>query len=132
MFRLQTGLIRSLALVLAVGLLAAPARAAEVDKYLPSEAEAVMFVNVRQILDSAVVKKYALELAKDGLKNNVDAQQMLNAFGLDPFKDITSFTVATGGGISEPKLLAIMHGTFDVAKIQAAVEAHAKGPPDEG
>ena len=53
--------------VLAAGL-AAPARAAEVDPLLPAETESVMFVNVRQVLDSDLVKKYALGQIKQALK----------------------------------------------------------------
>ena len=48
-------------LVLAVVLAGAPARAGEVDRYLPDDTEIVVNVNIRQILDSPLVKKHALE-----------------------------------------------------------------------
>src|SRR4051794_26808628 len=75
---------------------AAPVRAAEVDVLLPAETEAVMFVNVRQILDSDLVKKYALGQVKQALQGN-ENQKLLKDLGLDPLKDIDRVTVGSWG-----------------------------------
>src|SRR6266536_2863410 len=87
-----------LGLALAAALFASPLRAAEADKHLPSDATAVVFVNLRQILDSPVSKKYMLDQIKDGLKKDADAQKFMAAAGLDPLKDLSSVTVAISPG----------------------------------
>src|SRR5438128_1012730 len=53
---LRTGLLAAVCLAWL-----APARAAEVDKLLPNDTEILVTINVRQILDSPLVKKYALD-----------------------------------------------------------------------
>src|SRR5205085_1963922 len=91
-----------------------PVRAAEIDKYLPGDAEVVATVNVKQIADSAVFKKYGEEKARELLKDNDHASKVLEALGLDPFKHITSVTIAAAG--TDDKGYIIVHGQFDIAK----------------
>jgi hypothetical protein len=118
---------------LAVGLLSlaallAPAsvRAATADKLLPNDTESVVQVNVKQIIDSPLFKKFALEVAKEALKSQGEAKDVLDTLGLDPFKDIDSITLA-GPGSSEPdKGLVIVRGRFDIAKFQKKAEEEAK------
>src|SRR6266446_1191924 len=71
-----------------------PIRAAEVDKYLPTETEFVSHVNVKQLLDSAIVKKHAVDKLRDLLKGQDQASAVLEALGFDPFKDLASVTIA--------------------------------------
>ena len=52
------------AVALTFALAAVPARAAEVDKLLPPESEAAVYLNFRQVLESELVKKFALEQLK--------------------------------------------------------------------
>jgi len=115
------------ACALAVALTAAPARAAEVDKFLPAESESFIAVNVRQILDSEIVKKYALEQIKQALAGN-DAQKAIQALGLDPLKDVDRVVVgATGDNPQDMKFLAVVHGKFDKDKLAAAAKEAADG-----
>lgn len=116
-----------LALAIAAALTSAGAGAAEVDKYLPDDTSVVITANVRQILASPLVKKNALELIKQTLKDNADAQKALTALGIDPLKDIDRLVVAMPE-VSENvnKGLVIVYGTFDPAKVKATAAELAK------
>src|SRR5437870_4713763 len=102
-----------------------PIKAAELDKYLPSDTEFALTVNVRQIVDSELVKKYALDMVKGALQDN-EAQKVLEALGFDPLKDVTSVAIASPGGDDREKGLVIVHGKFDTAKFAAKAEEVAK------
>jgi hypothetical protein len=116
----------AVALALAALLLAAPARAVEVDKLLPNDTETVLSVNVKQILTSPLVKKLPVDKAKDLLKDQGEAHKVLTDLGFDPFNDVDTITVAGSGGTEPDKGLIIAHGKFDVAKFKAKAEEVAK------
>ena len=81
-------------------MLAGPARAAEVDPYLPDDTEVLVTVNVRQVLDSPLVKKSTLEKLREALKDIDMAEDVLKDLGFDPFKDldrVTAFIRAVRG-----------------------------------
>jgi len=107
-----------------------PVRAAEVDKYLPADAEFVSHLNVRQLLDSAVVKKHAVEKLRDLLKGQEHASSVLEALGFDPFKDLTSITGAGSSLEPDGKAWFIAHGQFDSTKFEAKAEEEAKNHGD--
>jgi hypothetical protein len=115
---------------LAVLLLTAPVRAADVEKLLPNDTEVVFSINVRQILDSPLVKKLPLDQAKEALKAQDDAQQVLKDLGFDPFTDLDSITTAGSSGGEPDKGLLIVRGKFDLEKFQAKAEAVAKDMPE--
>jgi hypothetical protein len=117
-------------LAAAVLCLAAPARAAEIDKLTPNDAEAVIFVNVRQIIDSPVFKKNALDEVKKALTSNDQLQQALKATGLDPLKDVDNVLITVSGGANS-KVFFVARGAFDTTKLQAAVNAHMKEHPEK-
>jgi hypothetical protein len=117
--------------VLVAGLSTSTARAAEPDKLLPASADTVVQVNLRQILDSDISKKYALEHLKQFLDGN-DAKKMLTELGLDPLKDIDQLIMAgSGTNKSDSKFLVIVHGKFNVDKLTKAAEAQTKKDPDK-
>jgi hypothetical protein len=106
---------------------AVPAGAAEPDKYVPSDSEAVVVVNVRQILESPFFKKYALEEAKNQIKANKDATNFFQTAGIDPFKDVHNVVLAGSSFTkSEPKFVIVVHGNFDPDKIHTAITEAAK------
>jgi hypothetical protein len=107
-----------------------PVRAADVDKYLPGDAEFVAQINFKQILDSPVVKKHALDKLKEKLKQHDEAVKILDSLGFDPFKDLTSITLAGNGLETDSKPFIIAHGIFDLAKFEAKAEEVAKNMPD--
>ncbi len=118
------------ALVLAAAA-AASARAAAPDKYLPSDSDFVAVINVRQLLDSPLVKKQDLEKLRSQMKSNEDVNKILQATGLDPLKDIDSVSLGVALGTGEPKVAFVVHGKFDLDKIHAAAAEAAKAKPDE-
>jgi hypothetical protein len=119
--RLQTGLIASAVLALTL-----PAHAAEVDKYLPEDTEAVVVVNAKQLVDSSLVKKHLLGHIRELLKSNDEAAKILESLGFDPFKDLTSITAAMPLIGNDAKGLIITHGQFDKAKFDAKAEEVVK------
>jgi len=118
---------KPLSVCLATLVLAVPARAADPDPLTPGDADVVVSVNLKQILDSALVKKYALAAMQLALQSP-DAQKILTATGLDPLKDLDSVTFVNAGTTS-PKWLVVVRGKFDGEKIAAAAEAEAKKDP---
>jgi hypothetical protein len=113
----------ALGLIVALG--TAPARAAEVGKYVPADAEMVMHIDVQQLLSSGLVKKYALPHIKQALMGSKEAQQLFTAIGLDPLKDVTAITASNAGQAGD-KVLVALHGKFDLDRIQKTAEAVAK------
>jgi hypothetical protein len=117
---LRSGLLAAACLALLT-----PARAAEVDKYLPNDTEILVTFNLRQILDSELVKKHALEQLKAALKSGGEVEKVLEDLGLNPLTDVNSLTVAGPGG-DDPKGLIIVHGKFDPAKFAARADEATK------
>jgi len=119
-------LARTLALVAVIVTLTLPARAADLDKLAPADAEAAVVINIKNFLSSKLFKKYGEDAVKEALKT-AEAAKFIEATGLDPLKDLDSITV-TGTGIGNPdgKAVVLVKGNFNVAKLQATVEAEAK------
>jgi hypothetical protein len=107
-----------------------PIRAADVDKYLPDDTQMVLHANIKEALDSALAKKYLLPQIESGLKSQQEAQEMLKALGLNPLEDVHSLTLAAPGNVNEKKWIVLLHGKFDLAKIQAAAEAFGQKQAD--
>lgn len=107
------------------------ARAAEPDKLLPNDSDTVAFINVKQLVGSDVVKKYALEQLKQALAGQ-DAKKLLEDMGLDPLKDIdTVWAGSSGKDASDMKVLIVAHGKFDPEKLLKAAEGAAKKDGDK-
>lgn len=121
-----------LATAFAAALASAPAaRAAEPDKLLQADADTVTYVNVKQLLESDVVKKYALEQIKQALAGQ-EAKKILEQMGLDPLKDIEKVWVGSSGkDANDMKALIIVHGKFDPDKLFKAAEAATKKDGDK-
>jgi hypothetical protein len=114
-----------LALACSAATAAGPARAAELDKLTPANAQMVWVVNVRQAIDSPLAKKKGLvDIIKAGIEGNLQAKQLLSALNLDLTKDIESAAFAienlTDLQSGKPeKVLAIIRGNFDPDRIDA-------------
>jgi hypothetical protein len=121
--RLPTGFA-----LFAIAVLALPARAAEAEKYLPDNTDGVVTINVRTLMDSALVGK-VLEQIKPALKADSGAQKILDAIGIDPFKDVELVQIGAPGGGDPDKAVFVIQGKFQPAKIHAvaakAAEEHA-------
>lgn len=117
---------------LTAALVTAPAvRAADVDPLLPAETEQVVYINVKQLLDSDLFNTFAKKQLEEMLKQG-EVQQLLGKIGLDPLKDISSVTL--GGWGSDPsdmKLVGVVRGSFDGAKLLKTAEEVAKAAGDK-
>ncbi len=106
------------------------ARAADPDKLLPEDAEFVFSLNMKQVVESEIIKQYALEQLKQALQG-ADAKKFLTDLGLDPLKDVERVIVGgTGTDQSDIHGLMIVHGKFDPEKLFKAAEAQTKKDPD--
>ena len=127
----MTRMMFAAALFVAVG---SPAsRAVEPDKLLPEGTDGVAIINVRQIIDSEIFKKYAQGPVKQAL-DKADARKILGDLGLDPLKDIHQVVVGivdtSYKPSAQPKIFGIVHGKFDRQKLMTAAEAQAKKDGD--
>jgi hypothetical protein len=104
------------ALVLA---LVAPVRAADFEKYVPDDTEAIIKLNIKQILASPMLKDAvaSLKAGKEG---------PFKEFGLDPFTDLEHVVIAVPGGGNFEKTVLLLQGKFNTAKIEDAVEKSGK------
>jgi hypothetical protein len=125
--RLVLGTVLAVLAVVACG----AARAADPDKLLPASSDTVVQINLRQLLDSDISKKYALEQIKQAL----DGQSLKDAmaeFGLNPLKDLDQLIIAGSGTSREDtKLFFILHGKFNPEKLYQAAEAQTRKEPDK-
>jgi hypothetical protein len=111
--------------------------AAEPDRLTPADAELVLTVNVRRIVQSPAMKKHGLEPLKTLLQHNGEIVQLLKA-GIDPLQDLDTITAivsddpqATGRNAAlGHKFLIVARGRFDPEKTRRAAEDYAKKHPD--
>jgi hypothetical protein len=121
---------RFLGLGLIVALAAAPARAADLDPYLPPDTEVVNIINVRQVLSSALVKQVGIENIKAMMGQAEELTTVLKDLGLDPFKDVDKIISAGPGSGDQDKGLMIVRGRFDVDKWKARARKAAREQKD--
>jgi hypothetical protein len=110
-----------------VGLLAfaLPAQAAEVDKFLPDHTEAVVTVNVKQLLHGGLMKKFGLEPLQQALNDCDECKKLLKSLGIDPLTDLDRVTTAAAVNGDKPFGVVIIHGRFDTAQFQKGAKALA-------
>lgn len=119
----------ALGLGLTAVLLAGAVRAADVDKLLPNDTEIVVGVNVKQILNSGVVKRFGEDAIKQMLQSDDKVQKVLEDLGFDPFKDLDSLLVALPAVPTDTDIdraLVIVRGNFDITKAKAKALALSK------
>ncbi|MBL8793550.1 MAG: hypothetical protein JNM56_06585 [Planctomycetia bacterium] len=133
---------RLLGTLVCLGMLAVlPARAAVPDKYLPADTDAVVIINVQQILASPLFKTHYQTLVQDLLKSNDDVQKTLKGLNLDPLKDIDQVVFANGESLyrltkgtvngktvygSNGGYFFLIKGRFDLPKFRVQAEQLAK------
>jgi hypothetical protein len=106
-------------------------RAADVDRYLPNDAQLIVHVNLREVLDAPLTRMYALDELHATLQKHDEVRQTLDAFGLDPFRDLLSVTIGALPGDDKPIGLAVIRGRFDPVRVRAAAEQYARDHPDQ-
>jgi hypothetical protein len=110
----------------ALFVLALPVHAAEVDKYLPEDAEFVVVVNAKHLFDSSIVQKHFVKQAREFIENHAEITGILDDLDFDPFEDLTSITAALTMVGTEAKGLIIIHGDFDEEAFADKAEEVAK------
>jgi hypothetical protein len=119
-----------LGVLLILALVALPARAGDIDRYLPDDTETVVTVNVRAFLDSGLMKKIGLDNAKEALKSMDEVGEVLKDLGFDPFKDLDVVITSSPITSDQDKGLIIAHGKFDLDKFKKKAEEAAKDHGD--
>jgi hypothetical protein len=116
--------------ILAAAFPLAPAARAQT-KHLPPDTEAILTLNVRQVLEADLVKgqKGLLKNLLDNFVNqNEEAQKYLKDLGFDVFRDVDRVTLAVPAAADPSKGLIIAAGRFDAKKLSAvardAAQAH--------
>jgi hypothetical protein len=117
-------------LLLALAIVAASASAAPLDKYLPPKSQWVVGLNAKALLNSSLFKKYGSERFKLQLKKDQGAQDLQKVLGFDPYEDVTT-VMAAGFGENPVEFLVIVHGRFDVNKIEPITDAVAQNNPED-
>ncbi len=118
--------------LLTAALGSASTRAADLSKVLPDDTAAVLNVNVKQLLNSDVVKKYGLDKMKAELKGNAEAVKVLGALGFDPFTDLDDIVVAPGDldFNKMEKVLIVLQGKFKIENFRKVAADAAQKEPD--
>jgi len=105
--------------------------AAEPDRLTPRDAELVVQINVRQLLQTPIVKKHALHFLQALLEHSGETRQFLRTAGLEPFQDIDTIAVgASGHPLTDGKLLVVVRGNFAPDKVRTAADDYAKKHPN--
>lgn len=86
---------------------------------------------MRQTLDSALVKNYAMDHFKAALNGNDQVAKLMAAAGIDPLKDVDTLTLANAGAPPKNDSLIIIHGKFQLDKVHAAAQDFAKKNPTD-
>ncbi len=103
--------------------------AAEVEKYLPDNTEAILVVNVRQILEAPVFQKVFRGLLGTSLEDNPDMRPLGTFLKDGGLKDLSRVVVAFPPGQPERKGMVIVRGRFDLARLKPLAEALAQNTP---
>jgi hypothetical protein len=123
---------RALVALAVVGFVPGPAlRAADADRY-PDDAELVVVVNLKQVLNCAAIKSQpdALGELKEALGRfaGVGAvQKYLAAAGLDAFRDVERITYVHTGGKTPHMSFLVLDGAFDAGKLAEAAKGTGAG-----
>src|SRR5262249_19884889 len=115
-------------------LLAGPISAAETDKYLLDDTDAVLALNLRNLVDSPLFKKVYQPLVQKLLKEKPEVQKHLLDLGFDPLKDVDRILVVHGESChrqegKESGVVVILRGRFDPTKIQSKLAVLAQFVP---
>lgn len=121
--------------LLALGLMttftSAPARAADLDPYLPPDTEVLVTFNFKQLVNSPLIKKVGLDTIRQALNQDEEVAGLLKALSFDPLKDVDRLTMAQPATGDQDKGLIIVRGRFDLPKFKAQAEKLAKDKKDQ-
>jgi hypothetical protein len=102
-----------------------PAQAAEVDKFLPDHTEAVVTLNVKQLLHGGLMKRFGMDPLQQAMNDCGECKKVLESLGVDPLADLDRVTLAAAVNGDKPLGVVIIHGRFDTAQFQKGARALA-------
>jgi len=109
-----------------------PVQAADFTKLLPSETEAVMTFNMKQLVASGIYDKYLKERVEKMIDDSKEAGDFMKMTGLDPLTDIGRIIISgSGSDPSSMSAVVLVEGKFDPAKLNAAMAEAAKKEKDK-
>jgi len=112
---------------LVVGLAASAQAQSPIAGILPNDSEVVVSVNIKQILESPLVKKHAADMVDQAIANSKEAKQLMEISGLDPRKDVSRVIMSlSGSDPSSMEAVVLVEGTYDPAKLNAAMAEFAR------
>jgi hypothetical protein len=127
MLSLKKWMMASLSLALVVAIATArpdaePAGGTSDKNWLISDAEFIVKFNIKQLMGSKLIKNFGLDKIKDAINNNDEVKTILDTAGLDVTKDLDSVLVSLSGNKPEEmKAAIVVRGSFDTAKVKAAM-----------
>jgi hypothetical protein len=94
------------------------AAGADAGKWVVDDADFVLVVNVKQLAGAELMKKGGIDTFNSLLRNYEQARAIIDATGLEPFKDIDSILISGLLGLktSDAKGLVVVRGRFDPDK----------------
>jgi hypothetical protein len=110
--------------------------AAELDRYLIDDTDAVIGIDLRMLLKTPLVQKNYVQTAQKQLQANAELQKNLKELGFDPLRDVDRILLVHGdschrsvNGKDEFAPLVIVRGRFDTMKIHAKLAQIAQFVP---
>jgi hypothetical protein len=100
------------------------ARAAETDKYLPDSTEAIVTINVKQLLEAPLFKEH-IEKLKLAFKGLSLGKTGIDVLGIDPLQDLEQIIVSWPGNPDQEHPLILIKGKFDLAAVETALQKAA-------
>jgi hypothetical protein len=111
----------------AAPLLGAKGEPGDVEKWILSDAEVVLTVNVKQFFAAEAVKKN-LPALKAAMEKNEELKSVLELTGIDLFKDIHTIIVSgSGTSAKDARGLLVIRGNFNTDKINDAIKKKGEG-----
>jgi hypothetical protein len=107
-----------------------PAFAIAPDRYLPKGTQMAAGVQVRRFVEAAVIKKHLHAGLKDFLSSRTGFGSLAKLLALDPWQDIDRVILAGPATLEPERLLLIVRGRFDPAKIEADIADRIKRQPE--
>jgi hypothetical protein len=101
--------------------------AADLESYLPKDTDLVLSLNVRQVLDSPVVKNNSIDLIRATLSTNKEVEESIKALGLNPLADFERISIGINlENLNNPRAMVVIDGKFDTMKIANLMDALIK------
>lgn len=96
-------------------------------KWLLDNAEVVFKLNIKQMMESKLMKDRGIKEMRKMIEGNAKAKEILDSMGLDPVKDFDAVLAsAAGTSASDAKALIAIVGKFDRPKVEKAMSQSDK------